>query len=194
MARWLLKTCVMIGSLSHLILCKNYAENHFTTIGLRAYFGKSKQHMRKTLSLLAVLTITGLFGTGCAHVTKMEEKFGRGMGNSMEIVRMGEFRRTIEQTTLTDGPEYASTTGFVRGINRTLSRTGIGIWEMISAPFPPYHPLATDKFAVSPVYPDNFKPGVIADSMTATDTYIGFSGGEVLPMVPGSRFRIFEGQ
>jgi putative exosortase-associated protein (TIGR04073 family) len=150
--------------------------------------------MRKTLPLLAALAIASLFSTGCAHVTRMEEKFGRGMGNSMELVRMGEFRRTIEQSSLTDGPEYASTTGFVRGMNRTLSRTGIGVWEVLTAPFPPYHPLFTDKFAVGPVYPDNFKPGVIADSMTATDTYVGFSGGEVLPMVPGSRFRIFEGQ
>ena len=150
--------------------------------------------MHKTLPLLAALSLAGLFSTGCAHVTKMEEKFGRGMNNSMDIVRMGEFRRTVEQSALTEGPDYAAGTGFVRGLNRTLARTGIGVWEVVTFPFPPYHPLFTDKFAVGPVYPDNFKPGVIADSMTATDTYIGFSGGEVLPMVPGSRFRIFEGQ
>ncbi len=150
--------------------------------------------MRKTLPLLAALTIAGMFSTGCAHVNRMEEKFGRGMDNSMEIVRMGEFRRTMEQSALFDGPEYASTTGFVRGFNRTLARTGIGVWEILTAPFPPYRPLFTDKFTPGPVYPDNFTPGVLADSMTATDTYIGFSGGEVLPMIPGSRFRIFEGQ
>jgi putative exosortase-associated protein (TIGR04073 family) len=147
--------------------------------------------MRKSLPLFAAMVITGFFATGCANV---EQKFGRGMANSMDIVRGGEFRRTMEQRALLDGPEYAATTGLVRGMNRTLARTGIGLWEIVSAPFPPYHPIFIDHFAPGPVYPDNFAPGIIADSMTATDTYLGFSGGDVAPMIPGSRFRVFEAQ
>jgi len=146
--------------------------------------------MRKSLLFLAGAIVAGLFATGCANV---EQKFGRGMANSFDIVRGGEFRRTMEQSALFDGPEYASTTGLMRGIHRTLARTGIGIYEIVTAPFPPYGPVFTDHFAPGPVYPDNFTPGMIADSMTATDTYIGFSGGEVAPMIPGSRFRVFEG-
>src|SRR2546423_1818718 len=131
--------------------------------------------MDKSLALLAAVGVTGLFSAGCAHtpgkfsVYSIEEKFGRGMANSYEIVRGGELRRTMEQSALFDGPEYAASTGFVRGLNRTLARTGIGIWEIISAPFPPYHPIGTDAFAPGPVYPDNFAPGVLADSITATD-------------------------
>ena len=147
--------------------------------------------MLKSLPLLGAVLATGFFATGCANV---EHKFGRGMANTFEIVRGGEFRRTMEQTALFEGPEMASTTGFVSGINRTLARTGIGIYEVLTAPFPPYGPVFTDKFAPGPVYPDNFTPGVIADSLTATDTYIGFSGGEIAPFIPGSRFRVFEGQ
>jgi hypothetical protein len=32
----------------------------------------------------------------------------------------------------------------------------------------------------------------MADSLFATDTAIGYSGGDVAPFIPGSRFRIFE--
>ena len=82
--------------------------------------------MRKSLLFLAGAIVAGLFATGCANV---EQKFGRGMANSFDIVRGGEFRRTMEQSALFDGPEYASTTGLMRGIHRTLARTGIGIYH-----------------------------------------------------------------
>ena len=114
------------------------------------------------------------------------------MSNSYEIVRGGEFRRTMEQTALFEGPDTAYSVGFVHGLDRTLARTGIGVYEVVTAPFPPYHPLFTDKFSVGPVYPDNYQPGLIADSMFATDTELGYSGGDVLPFIPGERFRVFD--
>ena len=145
--------------------------------------------MRKTLPFLVVLGIAALFASGCANV---ENKFGRGMSNSYEIVRGGEFRRTMEQTALFEGPDTAYSVGFVHGVDRTLARTGIGLYEVVTAPFPPYHPLFTDKFSVGPVYPDNYQPGLVADSMFATDTELGYSGGDVLPFIPGERFRVFD--
>jgi len=145
--------------------------------------------MRKTLSLLTITAVVGVLGSGCANV---ERKFGRGMSNTYEIVRAGELRRTMEQTALFQSPEAAYTTGFVRGLSRTLGRTGIGVYEMVTAPFPPYHPIFTETFAPGPVYPDNFTPGLVADSAFATDTFVGFSGGDVLPMIPGNRFRVFD--
>src|SRR5215217_2938528 len=144
--------------------------------------------MRNSFLLLAALMVAGALGSGCAST---EAKFGRGMNNAFEIVRGGEFRRTMEQTALFDSPDTAYSTGFVRGVNRTFARTGIGIYEMLSAPFPPYDPIATDYLAPGPVYPDNHMPGPMADSMFSTDSNLGFSGGDVAPMVPGSRFRIF---
>src|SRR4051812_20695806 len=147
--------------------------------------------MRNTLPFLAAVVIAGAFATGCANV---ERKFGRGMSNTFEIVRFGDFRRTLEQTALFEGPEYAQSTGFVKGLNKSLARTGIGIYEMITAPIPPYDPVCTDYLSPGPVYPDNYAPGIIADSMFATDSYIGFSGGDVAPFIPGSRFRVFDTQ
>jgi len=145
--------------------------------------------MRNTLPLLAAVLIAGALATGCANT---ERKFGRGMGNTFEIVRGGEFRRTMEQTALFDSPDAAYGVGFFRGLNRTLARTGVGIYEVVTAPFPPYDPVWTDYLAPGPVYPDNYSPTLKEDSMFATDANLGFSGGDVMPMMPGSRFRIFD--
>ena len=147
--------------------------------------------MRKTFPLLAALVIASAMATGCANT---ERKFGRGMSNMIEIVRMGELRRSLEQTALFDGPDAAYTTGFFRGLNRSLARTGIGIYEVVTAPIPPYDPVATDYLAPGAVYPDNYQPNVVSDSMFATDSNLGFSGGDIMPFVPGSRFRIFDTQ
>lgn len=144
--------------------------------------------MRKILSLMAVVSIAAL-ATGCANT---ERKFGRGMANVMEPVRMGELRRSMEQTALFDGPDAGYTTGFIKGLNRTLARTGVGVYEIVTAPFPPYHPVLTSYLSPGPVYPDSYTPTLVEDSTFATDTNLGFSGGDMMPIVPGSRFRIFD--
>ena len=38
----------------------------------------------------------------------------------------------------------------------------------------------------------SYKPKMVADSIVSTDAAVGFSGGDVLPVIPGSRFRIFD--
>jgi putative exosortase-associated protein (TIGR04073 family) len=101
-------------------------------------------------------------------------------------------RRSMEQSALFESPDVGYTTGFVRGLDRTLARTGIGLYEIITAPIPPYGPVCVNYLAPDPVYPDNYTPGLMADSMFSTDTYVGYSGGDVAPMIPGSRFKIFD--
>src|SRR5260370_17415477 len=103
--------------------------------------------MQKTLLYLAFSLVAAALVSGCANT---ERKFGRGMSNMFEIVRGGEFRRTMEQTGLFDGPDAAYSTRFLRGINRTMARTGIGIYEVVPAPFPPDGPVYTDYFAPGP--------------------------------------------
>ena len=49
------------------------------------------------------------------------------MSNTFEITRMGEMRRSIEQTAVFESPSAGYTAGAVRGLNRTLARTGMGI-------------------------------------------------------------------
>ena len=144
--------------------------------------------MKKTLALLGAVLVAGLLATGCAGP---ERKLGRGFNNTYELVRMGEMRRTVEQAALFE-PEARYTTSMVKGFNRSLARTGIGIWEIVTFPFPSYEPIATRHFKPHPVYPDSYAPHLVEDSTFANDTSIGFSGGDIAPWFPGSRFRIFE--
>ena len=150
--------------------------------------------MRKSIYTLVSCATLALFAAGCAGP---EQKLGRGLNNSMEIFRGGEMRRSIEQTTIFDSPTAGYTTGVVRGLNRTLARTGIGFWEILTCPFPnhaaaSYDPIATRYLASSPVYPDSYRPGILAgDTTMETDSNVGMSGGDVAPFIPGSRFRIF---
>jgi putative exosortase-associated protein (TIGR04073 family) len=88
------------------------------------------------ISLVAVGSIAVL--TGCAGP---EDKFGRGLNNMTEIVRGGEMHRAMEQTALWDGPNSQRTTGFARGFTRTMARTGIGIYEVVTFRF-----LLTNRF------------------------------------------------
>lgn len=145
--------------------------------------------MRNTFSLLMAVAVTGLLTSGCAGP---ERKLGRGLNNFGEIARWGEMRRTMEQTALFDSPDQAYTTGAVKGFNRSMARIGVGLYEIVTSPFPSYDPVFTNYLNPQPVYPDNFKPGLIAVPGFGTDTSLGFSGGEVAPMFPNSRFRIFD--
>ena len=147
--------------------------------------------MRNILPFLATLAIAGALTSGCANT---EKKFGRGMSNMGEIARLGEMRRSIEQTALFEQPGGHYATGFIRGLNKTLARTGVGVYEVVTAPFPPYDPVFTDYLSPNPRYPDNYAPDIIDDSLFATDVNMGFSGGDIAPYVPGSRFKIFNTQ
>src|SRR5882672_959719 len=146
---------------------------------------------------------------GCAGP---EKKLGRGINNMLEFTRGGEIRRSMEQTALWDGTDAAYTTGFIRGLNRSLARTFIGAVEVVTFPIGPYDPLynSTNRiypdFSIRntsypwggmvlpelPVYPANYTPSLLSDSIFATDTSLGFSGGDLFPCVQGSRFRIFD--
>jgi putative exosortase-associated protein (TIGR04073 family) len=165
--------------------------------------------MRTTISLLSIAVTLAIFSAGCAGP---EMKLGRGLNNLTEFTRLGELNRSVEQTALWEGTPTAYTTGVIRGFNRSLLRTAVGAFEVVTFPIPRYGPHFEPKgplypdhsirtytepwgglaLPVQPVYPDSYKPGLIQDSIFSTDTSLGFSGGDVIPFVPGSRFRIFE--
>jgi putative exosortase-associated protein (TIGR04073 family) len=145
--------------------------------------------MLKRISLLAAMALVGVFMSGCANTQK---KFSRGMTNLAEPLRMGDLRRSMEQSGLFVSPDSAYGGGFFEGLNKTLARTGLGVYEVITAPLPPYDPIWTSYVKPGIQYPDNYSPNLVEDSTFATDTNLGFSGGDVVPMAPGSRFRIFD--
>jgi len=144
--------------------------------------------MRNVLSFAAVIALAALFGTGCAGP---EQKLGRGIDNTMELIRFGEMRRSIEQTEVFD-PGTGFTTGALVGFDRSMARTGLGLYEVVTCPIPPYRPVMTNYLSAMPKYPESYKPGRLSDRIFDTDTYSGYSGGDVSPIVHGSRFSIFD--
>ena len=147
--------------------------------------------MRNSLRFLTLACGVALLAVGCAGP---EQKLGRGFTNLGEFGRMGEINRSMEQATLYDGSEFAPTTGLIVGVNRSFRRTALGVYEIVTFPFPnrrlgDYGPVLKP---VSPVYPDTYRPGIFADSINSTDSMLGFSGGDIAPMISGSRFRIFD--
>jgi len=152
--------------------------------------------------LLTAVPLAALLTSGCADLsaynTATETKLGCGLNNTYEVVRMGEMRRSIEQTAVFESPDTGYTFGAVRGFDRTLERTGLGVWETVTFPLPlKYDPVARGysklwELTPDPVYPESYKPGLVSDSIFDTDTYTGFTGGDVAPFIPGSRFKVFD--
>ena len=142
--------------------------------------------MRKSLSLLIAITGAALLAAGCAGP---ERKLGRGVLNATEFVRGGELRRSMEQTALWENTDATYTTGFMHGFNRSVARTAVGVYEIVTFPIPSYDPIFLPEY---PVYPDSYRPRLLEDSTFAPDSALGFSGGDISPMIPGSRFRIFD--
>ena len=165
--------------------------------------------MRNPVSLLALLITLALFSAGCAGP---ERKLGRGLNNVTEFSRLGEVRRSVGQTALWERPSAAYTTGLIRGINRSVVRTFVGAYEIVTFPIPSYDAKFTSKYRLfpdptvrnkqypwggmvlseHPVYPDSYHPNLMSSQVFSTDSNLGFSGHDVAPFIPGSRFHVFD--
>ena len=143
--------------------------------------------MRKIIFPL-VVGIAAAFIAGCAGP---DQKLGRGLSNTSELVRWGEMRQCVQENSILKRPGYGYY-GVVHGFHRSLARAGLGVYEVATFPIPSYDPILTDSFSADPAYPSSYKPGTISDPLFDTDTYTGFSGGDVAPFIPGSRFKVFD--
>jgi putative exosortase-associated protein (TIGR04073 family) len=150
---------------------------------------------RSKLILSGALFLAVTLVVGCKGP---ERKLGRGISNVTEFARLGEVRRSMEQTALFESPDAAYTRGAIKGFNRSVLRTLVGAYEIVTAPIPSYDPWLKPgnrympDATVEPDYPDSYKPSLVSDGTFNTDSNLGFSGGDVAPFVPGSRFRIFD--
>jgi putative exosortase-associated protein (TIGR04073 family) len=153
--------------------------------------------LNKVFYFLSLIAVSSLVA-GCAGP---EQKFSRGLNNTLEFARMGELRRSMEQAAIFDTPGHGGITdGFFRGVDRSLARTGAGLYEVLTFPIPngghgDYGPIFFGEGLLrspDPVYPDSYSPDWISDAMLEPDTALGFAGGDVAPYLPGSRFRIFD--
>ena len=127
-----------------------------------------------------------------------KKKLGRGITNLTEFTRMGEIRRSQEQTYLWEGASSAYTTGLIKGFNRFWRRKSIGLYEVVTFPIPGYDPILRPggpilpDATVGPAYPDSYRPNVRNSSAIEPDASMGFAGGDIVPWFPGSRFRIYD--
>jgi len=141
------------------------------------------------MPLLAIAALAAVFTSGCAGP---EQKLGRGVSNTLEFTRMGDIRRSVEQNAVFVSPSYGYTYGAIHGFDQSVVRTALGVYDIATFPLPPYHPLLTRYIKPGSVYPASYKPGLMSEGLFDTDTYTGFSGGDVAPFIPGSRFKIFD--
>ena len=147
--------------------------------------------MRTAISLLSLAALAALFTTGCAGP---EQRLGSGVHNVTEFVRMGEMQQSLEQYTLFD-PQAGTATGLIHGFDQSVYRTVAGAYQIVT--FPAGNLLTQTSFEQKYIpkgtpYPDSYHPGLPAITTFQTDNYIGFSGGNIAPFVPGNRFSIFE--
>jgi len=145
--------------------------------------------MHKNPSIWGAALLAVLLVSGCAGPSK---KLGRGINNFLEPVRLSEWQRSVEQSALFDAPQNNRPTGMVNGFNRTMARAGLGLYEIVTFPIPSYDPIWTSYLSPNPQYPAAYKPGLPDGPTFRTDDSLGFSGGDVAPNLPGSRFRVFD--
>jgi putative exosortase-associated protein (TIGR04073 family) len=148
--------------------------------------------MLNKFSVLLPLVVLSCLAAGCAGP---EEKLGRGLNNVTEFARLGEMRRSFEQTAIFGSADQSYATGLIRGFDRSVVRTCAGAYEVVTFPVPnhklgDYGPLR--RSLADPVYPDSYKPNWLADTILSPDNSLGFSGGDIIPFIPGSRFHVFD--
>jgi putative exosortase-associated protein (TIGR04073 family) len=143
----------------------------------------------KVVIFLSLVGVSSLI-VGCAGP---EEKLGRGLVNTAEFARMGEIRRSWEQSTVFNEPGTGGTvTGIIHGIDQSVARTGVGLYEVLTFPIPNGTDYRQIGHYGDPVYPDSYAPHWFADTTVQPDANTGFSGGDIAPFAPGSRFHIFD--
>jgi len=147
--------------------------------------------MLKKFSVLCPVAVLACLVAGCAGP---EQKLGRGINNMGEFMRGGEMRRSFEQTAVFGSPDQSYTTGLFHGFDRSIKRTFLGMYEVVTFPIPNHRPGDYGPLIrpTDPVYPDSYKPNWLSDSILSPDTNLGFAGGDIAPIIPGSRFHVFD--
>ena len=157
--------------------------------------GKSLSMLIKSSIFLPLIAVSCLL-VGCAsrQSTGAEQKLGRGINNMGEVIRFGELRRSIEQSAIFGSPDQSRAVGIIHGFNRSMARTGVGLYEVLTFPIPNHSP--HDYGPVlgmgDPTYPDSYRPSWGVTSTLSPNASLGFSGGDEAPLIPGSRFRVFD--
>lgn len=96
----------------------------------------------KKLALLAALLATLSLAKADLSMPKQPnfyDKAGRGIANI--VLAPAHLFDSPYSLLLDEGPTVSVTKGFVQGLSRSVMDTGMGIYELVTCPFPPYESL-----------------------------------------------------
>ena len=105
--------------------------------------------MKKGL-IMAVVMIMVLAVATVSYAQDPAKKLGRGLANI--LTGWIELPKNIYDTSVEDNPLAGLTIGLAKGIGMTIVRTGAGIYEVITFPFPipeDYGPVLEPEFVFS---------------------------------------------
>lgn len=97
--------------------------------------------MKKLLALLVLAAFTGMAHADLSMPKRPNfyDKAGRGLANV--ILAPAHLFDSPYGLTMEEGPTVGTTKGFVQGTSRMVMDMGMGVYELLTAPFPPYESL-----------------------------------------------------
>ena len=93
---------------------------------------KMKNLLKGIIICVAVLMILNIATSGYAQ--DAAKKLGRGLANV--LTGWIELPKNIYDTSVEDNPLSGMTIGLAKGVGMTIVRTGAGIYETVTFPFP----------------------------------------------------------
>ena len=105
--------------------------------------------MKKGL-IIAVVMVMILAVATASYAQDPAKKLGRGLANI--LTGWIELPKNIYDTSVEDNPLAGLTIGLAKGIGMTIVRTGAGIYEVVTFPFPipeDYGPVLEPEFVFS---------------------------------------------
>ena len=100
--------------------------------------------------IIALMSCIVLVPSAC-FAQNMLRKLGRGLANI--ITSPIEIPKSVQESFYEDGPVAAGTYGVLDGVYKFVARTLVGVYEVVSFPFPlpaDYAPIVEPEFLFSP--------------------------------------------
>ncbi len=109
-----------------------------------------KNIIKGVIICLAVMVVVNVASACFAEDMTMTSKLGRGLANI--LTGWVELPKNIYDTSVEENPLAGITIGTAKGVGMTIVRTGAGIYETITFPFPipeGYKPVLEPEFVFS---------------------------------------------
>ncbi len=106
--------------------------------------------MNKSISVVIIVAVLMLSGCNMTEEQNPATKLGRGLANI--LTGWVELPKNIYETSVEENVLSGLTMGLAKGIGMTIVRTGAGVYEVVTFPFPipeDYLPVMEPEFVFS---------------------------------------------